>query len=329
MLMDQPKIERILRLIVLLSGHRVYTIEELADELQTSDRTIYRYIDTFKKAGFVVDKIGDYKYHLVSLGAGVKDLKNVVYFSPEEAFVVDRLIDSLDPTHSMKGELRKKLAAIYGKTGIAEVSNRPTSARKVQVLLEAIKRKKAVRIVSYSSSYSGKTEDHLVEPFEMTSNYADVWAYDLADGKNKRFLVVRMEDVERTEVDWAHALAHHSLPMDDFRVHGDKEYHVVLRLNRLAKNLMIEEFPLTERHLVPQDGLMDLQEACYTMADLTLPAHDMDDEEVDYWIYEADVRGLDGIGRFVLGLEGNIEVMEGDALIEYLKAHAAHINETY
>lgn len=49
--MDQPKISRILRLIVLMPGNRIYTVDELAAELETSQRTIYRYIDTFKEAG--------------------------------------------------------------------------------------------------------------------------------------------------------------------------------------------------------------------------------------------------------------------------------------
>ena len=53
--MDQPKISRMLRLIVLLSGNRIYTVDELAEELKTSQRTIYRYIDTFKEAGFAVE----------------------------------------------------------------------------------------------------------------------------------------------------------------------------------------------------------------------------------------------------------------------------------
>ena len=65
--MDQPKISRILRLIVLLSGNRIYTVDELAAELETSQRTIYRYIDTFKEAGFAVEKVDDYKYRLVSI----------------------------------------------------------------------------------------------------------------------------------------------------------------------------------------------------------------------------------------------------------------------
>ena len=40
----------------LLTANDTYTIEELAGMLDTSPRTIYRYLDTFKAAGFSVRK---------------------------------------------------------------------------------------------------------------------------------------------------------------------------------------------------------------------------------------------------------------------------------
>ena len=55
--MDQPKIERLLRLLRLLSGNVTYSVDELADRLDTSWRSIYRYIDTLKSAGFAVEKV--------------------------------------------------------------------------------------------------------------------------------------------------------------------------------------------------------------------------------------------------------------------------------
>ena len=48
--MDQPKIERLLRLMKMMSGSVNYSIDELSDKLEMSPRTIYRYIDTFKNA---------------------------------------------------------------------------------------------------------------------------------------------------------------------------------------------------------------------------------------------------------------------------------------
>ena len=53
--MDQPKIERMLRLMKMLASNKNYTIDDLAERLGLSYRSIYRYIDTFKDSGFVVE----------------------------------------------------------------------------------------------------------------------------------------------------------------------------------------------------------------------------------------------------------------------------------
>jgi len=60
--MDQPKAERALRLILLLVRNNRYSIDELANRIGTSQRTIYRYIDTIRTVGLDVrsDKEGLY-----------------------------------------------------------------------------------------------------------------------------------------------------------------------------------------------------------------------------------------------------------------------------
>ena len=58
--MDQPKLERLLRLMKTAHGqHRHTTIDHLAERLMMSRRTVYRYIDTFREAGFVIKKSGE------------------------------------------------------------------------------------------------------------------------------------------------------------------------------------------------------------------------------------------------------------------------------
>ncbi|MBR2419362.1 MAG: HTH domain-containing protein, partial [Rikenellaceae bacterium] len=54
--MDQPKIERVLRLMKMMTANNNYTIDEMAERLGTSYRSIYRYIETFRNAGFVVQR---------------------------------------------------------------------------------------------------------------------------------------------------------------------------------------------------------------------------------------------------------------------------------
>lgn len=56
-IMEQPKVERTLRLMQLMSGNAYLTVEQLAKRLDTSSRSIYRYIDSFKACGFAVEKV--------------------------------------------------------------------------------------------------------------------------------------------------------------------------------------------------------------------------------------------------------------------------------
>ena len=41
--MDQPKLERLLRLMKMLTANNSYTVNELAERLDMSVRTVYRY----------------------------------------------------------------------------------------------------------------------------------------------------------------------------------------------------------------------------------------------------------------------------------------------
>ena len=55
--MEQARIERTLRLMRLMSGNVYLTVGQLAKRLDTSTRSIYRYIDTFKTCGFAVESL--------------------------------------------------------------------------------------------------------------------------------------------------------------------------------------------------------------------------------------------------------------------------------
>ncbi|MDR2064144.1 MAG: HTH domain-containing protein [Prevotellaceae bacterium] len=58
--MYQPKLERLLRLMKMQTGNISYSVNDLSDRLNMSIRTIYRYIETFRQAGFVIKKRGDF-----------------------------------------------------------------------------------------------------------------------------------------------------------------------------------------------------------------------------------------------------------------------------
>ena len=304
--MDQPKVERMLRLMQYLTGNVNYTIEDLMDKLEMSRRTIYRYFDTFRSAGFVVQRIGEGVYRMANYRRQDIDLSKIVYFSDEEAYVVGTLIEDLDSTNAMKQGLKRKLAAVYDSTNIgAYIGNKGNSAA-IGSLAAAIRDHKCVMLHQYASSNSGKVKDYTVEPFQFNTDYIDVWAYDTKDGANKRFKVDRIGEVEVLEADWTHEDAHHATPLDSFRVGSkgpESAVHVKLKMNLAARNLMTESYPLSQREITQGDD--------------------------GAWYYEGDVYGMDGIGRFVMSQIDSIEILEGEPLRDFVRRQAEYINARY
>lgn len=202
--MEQPRVERKLRLMRLMSGNAYLTVEQLAKRLDTSTRSIYRYIDTFKTCGFAVEKIDDSIYRLISMPSGYKDLQKLVYFSEEEARVLTYLIESLDETNSLKSSLCKKLCAVFDTKSIKEHSGTSKNAANVQALGNAMKDRKTVILKVYSSSSSGTVRDRVVEPFEFTNNHIDIWAYDCEKKEVRLFKIARIGWVDILTIDWQH-----------------------------------------------------------------------------------------------------------------------------
>jgi predicted DNA-binding transcriptional regulator YafY len=54
---DQAKIQRTLRLLMLLAGKRWYAAREIDEKLGISTRTLYRYLNTLEEAGLVVENL--------------------------------------------------------------------------------------------------------------------------------------------------------------------------------------------------------------------------------------------------------------------------------
>ncbi len=291
--MDQPRVERVFRLMRLMTGNVFFTVEELAEKLDTSYRSIYRYIDTFKELGFVVEKIHGNVYRIVKMPSPFKDLSKLVYFSDEEAKIVCNLIENLDSSNTLKAALYRKLAAIYDLTSINEFKGSKSNAACVQALGNAIAEKKKVVLKNYASSNSGEVRDRLVEPFGFTNNHIEVWAYDCEKGDCRLFKIPRIEWVDILSEDWEHEDKHHRKNIDAFHMCSDDEIPVKLELSLRGKNLLVEEFPLAEAGVRQENGK---------------------------WYYEGKVGALEGVGRFCIGLAGDVKVVDSPELTEYINS---------
>ena len=292
--MEQPRVERTLRLMRLMSGNVYLTVEQLAKRLDTSTRSIYRYIDTFKTCGFAVEKIDDSIYRLISMPTGYKDLQKLVYFSEEEARVLTYLIESLDETNSLKSSLYRKLCAVCDTKSIKEYSGTSKNAANVQALGNAMKDRKTVILKDYSSSSSGTVRDRVVEPFEFTNNHIDIWAYDCEKKDVRLFKIARIGWVDILPIDWQHGDEHDKGYLDAFRMQGKAQTHVRLEMTLRAKNLLCEEFPLAEPDITEKDGK---------------------------YILDTKVSKMEGVGRFVIGLMGDIRVLDSPELERYVQEY--------
>ena len=291
--MDQPKFERMLRLMKLMTGNTALTVEDLARKLDTSYRSIYRYIDTFREAGFAVQKVDAGVYQLVTTRGRLPDFSKIVYFSDEEAAIVNGLIEGLDNSNALKQNLRQKLSAIYDSAPVTDFTEKRANSLNVRELSDAIREEKAVVLRDYKSSHSGERRDRKVEPFAFTSNYIHVGCYDLEDGRCKTFAIARIGEVEVCPESWAHAPEHRRDELDVFRMPGQRHIPVRLQLDMMAANLLCEEYPLAEAELSPAaaDGSR---------------------------ILDTQVCALQGVGRFVLGLADHIRILDAPELRDYL-----------
>ena len=279
----------------LLSSNVDYTIRELMDRLAISRRSIFRYLDTLRIAGFAVAKKGTNIHKLLSMPKEGINLSNLIHFSEEEAYLLHNLIGALTSDCQVAINLENKLAALFDATSVTEIIGNKITGENIMRLRQAIDGKKQVTLVRYESGNTMSISDRLVEPIKFSSNYRDVYAYEVSTGITKVFKISRISQVEVSLADWKHEDKHEKIETDCFRMAGKEDIPVTLKMTLKAKNLLIEEYPLASRHL-SFDG--------------------------EYWWFRANVKDLAGVGRFILGLADQIKIIDTPALDNHMKSFA-------
>ncbi len=278
----------------MLTANTSYSVDELAERLELSRRTIYRYIDTFRQAGFVIKKRGEY-IRLDKESPHFKDISQLVHFTEEEAVILKRAIESIDDTNMLKLNLKSKLYSVYDSGVLADTVVKGKNASNVHNLIEAIEEQRGVVLRGYQSAHGGVVRDRRVEPFAFTTNYVHLWCYDPSDGACKLFKLSRIADVELLDEMWSNAAEHKQGFIDIFRMNGTEQFRVKLKMGMLAYNLLLEEYPLSERDVTALDDggyMLDTQVASFV-----------------------------GVGRFVVGLIDDITIVDSPDFEEYLKKY--------
>ncbi len=294
-MIEQAKLLRVLQLIRLLRGARGRTLDQLAQALDCSTRTVRRYLDLLEEVGYLVDERTDRRGHYFLFEA-VAD--QAPYFSPEESVLLQQALAGLEAGNPLGASLRQKLRRTTELIPLADELLDLQRGRVVRQLSEAVRARRQVRLVRYQSADSGTVRDRIVEPLALTEGFEQLNAVEVSSGRLRTYKVRRIEDVELLEAACAHATADEHL--DLFGLTGPTWLPVELRLSERAYRLLVEEYRDARLFAGPAS----------------------DGGELGY-VFRGEVRSYLGIGRFVLGLPTEVQVMWPDALREFLREKVA------
>lgn len=288
---DQPKLERLLRLLMMLSGSFGNSMAGIAQHLGTSQRTAYRYLETLRDAGFIITR-NDNLIRVDKESPYLRDISDLLHFTREEAWILNRAILMLDDETYVKQSLARKLYALYDLKGVPYPVVKRENSEKVVNLIRAIENKHIVLLTGYQSSNSSTVADREVEPFEFTLNYSYIWCLDITSHENKLFKTARIGTVKILQKSWEHENDHKSEDTDIFRITGVEKIKVKLILTLRAANLLVEEYPMAEEFIKPADN--------------------------QQFVFSGWVRSYEGIGRFILGLMDEVVVLVPQKLKTFL-----------
>lgn len=293
------KLDTMLQVLALLSGDGC-SIAGIAARMNTTERTAYRNIKTLKACGFGIMREKKTLY-LDKVPQAFAEIAEKTSITPKEWQLIADAVEATDDP--LKEGLMLKIKKQTDKTSSGQTVIRKQENVNIQHLSTAIDGKKQVILKNYSSSNSKTISDRRVEPFAFRSGNRAVVCYDVDKNAVKTFKTARIESVQICPEDWKFESRHKAAQTDLFGMSSDTLIHVRLRLTIRAANLLKEEFPQSKRLLEPEDS--------------------------EHFIFDTDVRDVKGIGRFILGLHSEVEIVDAPELESYMKIHAGQLAKQY
>lgn len=286
---DQQKILRVFKLIRLLSQLPYRTAPQLAKILDTTPRTVYRYIQLLEEIGYAIDKDERNRYYLI-LDWGKRAEGP---FERDELYYLQEMLTQgagQDPVaQGILAKLHTQGTLIPAADSLAQLYN----YQNILQLTQAITGSWKVKLCDYQSASSKTVSDRIVDPVQFDENYTYLWAYDPKHQQQRQFKIERIGKVEI--LGEKISSEHLAEALDIFGFSGDSWLELHLLLSMYAGRLLLEEFPRSRAYVEVRGQ--------------------------DYF-FKGQVRDWRGVGRFILGLPGEVEVIEPEGLRAYLRERA-------
>ena len=298
--MELDKFDRQLRLLLMLTQNRNLTVDDVSRQLSMSRRSIYRYIDSYKQMGFIVVKEGP-RYHIDPESPFFKQITSLIHFTEDEAMTINQVLNSVYDNSPQVRHLREKLSSLYDYKVLSKHGVDEHIAQNLAALFEAVKTERMVVLRDYASPNSAQTSDRIVEPYLFVSENSEVRCYEIKTGQNKTFKLSRIRKVEPLDLLWSHKNEHAEYFTDLFHFSGEERFPVTLILGQLSMSLLVEEYPGASAMLKKQDD--------------------------GRFLLKTEVCSYKGIGRFVMGLIDDIEIVDSPDFVEYLRGKVEDLTQ--
>jgi predicted DNA-binding transcriptional regulator YafY len=287
---NQHKILRVLQLIALLKKAPPKSIRFLAGVLESTDRTVYRYLDLVKELGFELHKDHNNKFQIVG-----GDEYQQISFSEEEVLLLRDLVMTTGKDNKLRDSLLQK---IYLQSELAIQGNQILKAnlgKMVEKINSSISENKRILLKGYHSLNTQKISDRIIEPITLTDNYNSVCGFEVETQQNKYYNLERITEVIQLE-DEQQFLQFHQLDEMDvfgFSEKNGRKFSVELLVSLRAYILLKEQYPKIENHITKEINS-------------------------EKYRVKIDVNNPKPITRFILGLKEDIEVIGSESFLKHI-----------
>lgn len=287
---NQHRIYRVFQLITYLKAKPSKSVKNIMQFLDTSERTVYRYLDMLKDLGFRIERDSGNRIWIDGPG-GVE----VVPFTGQEADYLEKLIRTSGKGPKIAESVLKKVKQSSELHVGANLLFKAHLGQLVEQISIAILEGRRLLIKNYASANSQTVTDRVVEPMCFTDNYASLSAFEVKTRQNKYFNLERMSGVEVLPGKMKFEHLHEFFKPDVFGFQGshlDKQVEIEMSLR--AALVLKEEYPMSIPYLLPMP-------------------------HTDRYTFTAKVQSFGPPGRFVRGFPEEVRVTGSKEFIRYLK----------
>jgi proteasome accessory factor C len=287
---EHRKIYRVFQLIARLRAPLGCNKKEVAEVFEVTERTIERYFNLLTELGFHITRSHN-RHRIEQKGlAGIKQ-EEYINFTLEEAALIKKALFSLKHPENVQKNLLDKLYTLTELDELSDMVYDLNLSKNISVIRYAKQNEEQICLVGYNSMSNEKPRNYTLEPIRFFNYYRYLMAFDIKAAKVKQFKTERIGQILKTGKPWEFAEQHTKVKVDAFGMTGSEDIEVCLGLSKRARYLLEEEYPETL--------------GCITKT------HDV-------YEYVGVVHSLKGVGRFVMGLMDEVQVIKPKDLVNYI-----------